>query len=175
MLKRKDDKGTAFTNWVRTEIKLDPDLGYVATDIDLIWKNTIDDKYMIIEEKRWMHEPSKCQWKLLEHEHILHLKDDNYLGLHLLQTTKNGVPEENDRIFWDRKEITREELIEKLRFVNVQRNSFDRVRDEAITEIIEVNETDETDEDDNEDLFNLIDEDNLVFDVTDVTDVTGEE
>jgi len=113
MTKQRFDKhSTEFGLWVRIPEELDSKKGFVATNIDFFWKNWITGKFMIIEEKRYMSEPAKFQHYIFQQLHNAFKNDSNYLGFHLLQFEKTSP--EDGRIYWDKKEITKEKLIELL-------------------------------------------------------------
>lgn len=112
------NKFTKFSLWLRKQKELDSsrEKGYVATDLDFVWRNYLTGKWMLIEEKTYMAEPSSNQkesFRLL-HGCIIKSGDKNYKGLHLIQF-EHETPEDG-KIFLNRKEITKEELFEFLTF-----------------------------------------------------------
>ena len=116
MTRKRDDKySTQFGLWLREQKAIDSKLGFRATDLDYLWDNYLTGEWMLIEEKRRMHEityPQREQFKKL-HKAI---SDEKYKGFHLLQFEKESP--EDGMIFLNKVEITKEELIKFLRFGN---------------------------------------------------------
>lgn len=116
---RRNTGGTPFSNWLRRQKELDSKFGFVTTDIDYLWYNYKTKEYMIIEEKRYNSEMSKCQKELYMILHNNCLDDINYKGFYKIvfeQTSpENGSIKINDLI------VTQTQLIEFLQF----RKSFD--------------------------------------------------
>ena len=125
-MQRRDNQGTEFTNWVRTPEELGSNKGYIATDIDLVWENYKKKLFMLLEEKSHLLEPSFCQWKQFRRRHIINLPKEEYMGFHIIQFENLGP--EDGRIFLDRKEISKERLISFLKFEDIDRNSFYKIR-----------------------------------------------
>ena len=111
---RGDNYSTEFGLWTREQDEIDSSLGYVATDIDWMWRDYNTDKFMFIEEKRYMSKPEFWQKKSFRIIHKNCIKDTNYKGFHLLQF-ENTSPEDG-KIYLDNNEITRDYLIKFLRF-----------------------------------------------------------
>jgi protoporphyrinogen oxidase len=119
--KRKDEHSTEFGLWIREQDSVDSYKGYRNYNLDVIWwkKKGFEkqpEMWMLIEEKRHMAECSKDQaltytWL---HNKIKLLNDETYKGIHLLQFEKTNP--EDGKIYWDRKEVTKEQLIEILQF-----------------------------------------------------------
>lgn len=110
---RIDDKSTEFGLWLRKQKEIDSDLGYLATNIDYMWKNYNSDYWMLIEEKRKCTEIKNWQNQMFEtlDKAII---DKNYKGFHKI-IFENTCPEDG-KIWLDTKLITKEQLIEFLRF-----------------------------------------------------------
>lgn len=111
---RNDKHSTPFGLWIREQNEIDSSLGFVTTDIDYLWENYKTGDWMMVEEKRFMSEcpfSQKAQLKSLNHR-IIH--DPKFKGIHLLQFERTSP--DDGRIYWDRKEITRDQLIQLLRF-----------------------------------------------------------
>lgn len=106
---------TEFNLWVRNHPELDKTLGYMGTDIDLMHFNSIDDKWMILEEKRY-------GWWVKPAQHLMlgvlnracARGDKNYRGLHQL-VFENTNPEDG-KIQVNNKDISKEDLIKFLKF-----------------------------------------------------------
>jgi hypothetical protein len=114
---RYDDKGTEFGDWLRVQPALDSRHGYIATNLDYVWGNYKTGKWMLIEEKRFMGDVSLAQRTLLKKVHEACKADPNYLGMKLLQFEQRQPSD--GRIYWNRKEISQEQLIEILKMENV--------------------------------------------------------
>jgi len=69
---------------------------------------------MLVEEKRYNSKPNFAQHNLFKIIHKVACNDSNYRGMHLL-VFENTSPDDG-KIFLDKKEITRDELIKFLRF-----------------------------------------------------------
>ena len=112
--KRNDSHSTEFGLWLREQKDIDSKLGYVATNLDYIWCNYKNKLWMLIEEKRYGSSPKLYQKELFRTLHKCCLHDSNYRGIHLLVFEKTNP--EDGKIFWDKVQITKEQLINKLRF-----------------------------------------------------------
>ena len=106
-------KGSPFSEWLREQPEIDSKLGYVTTDIDYVWRDYNTGLFLLIEEKCRMGEPDYPQ---METFRILNksIESDNYRGIHLVQF-ENTSPDDG-AVFLDRKEITKQELLDFLRF-----------------------------------------------------------
>jgi hypothetical protein len=113
--KRRDSHSTEFGLWLREQTELDSKLGYVATNIDYIWYNYKNKLWMLIEEKRYGGLPRLYQKQLFKTLHRACRSDPNYRGIHLL-VFENTSPDDG-LIWWDKVLITKEQLINKLRFL----------------------------------------------------------
>ena len=111
---RGDNYSTEFGLWTREQDEIDSSLGYVATDIDWMWRDYNTDNFMFIEEKRFMKDIEFWQKKSFDIIHKKFVGDKKYKGFHLLQF-ENTNPEDG-KIFLNRKEITKEQLINFLKF-----------------------------------------------------------
>jgi len=79
-----------------------------------MWQNYKTGEWMLIEEKRFMSDVRKWQRCMFNSIHKSCRGDGNYKGMHLLQF-ENTSPEDG-RIFLNRVEITKDELLRFLRF-----------------------------------------------------------
>lgn len=111
---RRDKHSTEFGLWLRQQNEIDSALGFLATNIDYMWCNYKTGAWMLIEEKRHGKLVRPWQRQLFKklHEACKNAKD--YKGFHLL-AFENTSPEDG-KIFLDRKEITKADLIKFLRF-----------------------------------------------------------
>ena len=106
---------TRFSEWVRMQKELDSRSERIrAYNVDFIWLKEDTGKWMLLEEKCRMSEPKAGQWAALKRlDTAIH--DPDYCGLHLIQFEKE-YPDDGGRIYIDKKEVTKEELIKFLRF-----------------------------------------------------------
>lgn len=131
---RRDGKGTPFTNWIRCQPGLESALsvGYVGSDVDLIWYNYRLAMLMLIEEKCFMAEvnPSQEAVQSLLHQALsFALSHDDltfhslrkpippkvtYCGYHLIQFEKTGP--EDGAIFIDGTQVRKPQVISFLQF-----------------------------------------------------------
>ena len=111
--KRYDSHSTEFGLWLREQAAIDSSLGFVATNLDYIWANHKTGAWMLIEEKRHGSNPTYSQRELFKVLHGACKDAPGYRGIHLL-TFENTSPDDG-HIYWDRQEITREQLITILR------------------------------------------------------------
>lgn len=111
---RYDDKSTEFGLWLREQKELDSKLGFVATNIDYVWRNYRTKDFMIIEEKRYLGKSTFAQKQIFHLINWICKKHPKYKGFHYLKFEKTNP--EDGRIFLDNQEISKEELIEFLKF-----------------------------------------------------------
>ena len=105
---------TPFSDWLRHQAELDSKLGYIATNLDYIWSNFKTKEWMAVEEKRYGADASWSQKQLFKMLHKVCKLDKNYRGIHLIQFEKESPDDGWIKI--DRKLVTKEELIDFLRF-----------------------------------------------------------
>ena len=106
-------KGSPFSEWLRKQPEIDSKLGYVTTDIDYVWRNYKTGLFRILEEKCRMQEPTYPQrttYKILNKSIV----NPHYRGLYLVQF-ENESPDDG-AIYLNGKEITKQELLDFLRF-----------------------------------------------------------
>jgi len=115
MTKRRfDAHSTEFGLWLREQPEIDSSRGYVATNVDYIWKNYDTLDWMIIEEKRHGSQPKNWQTSIFLQLDALCKANPHYHGFHVL-VFENTSPD--DGLIWlDGKEIVRDELIAFLQF-----------------------------------------------------------
>ena len=111
--KRIDGHSTEFGLWLREQKQIDSSLGFVATNLDYVWKNFKTGDWMLIEEKRFSGKVTFSQRKLFTHLHKS-IQDKKYHGIHLI-TFENTSPEDG-KIYLDNREITKDELLRFLSF-----------------------------------------------------------
>jgi len=101
--------------WLRIQPEIDSKLGYIATNLDYIWENYKTGDWMLIEEKRYMADVTWSQKKQYEKLYKnIEKNKSKFRGIHLIQFEKTSP--EDGKIFLDRKEITKKELIKFLMF-----------------------------------------------------------
>ena len=113
---RYDVHSTEFGLWLRKQKELDSSQGFIATNIDYVWRNYKTKKWILIEEKRYMSKPAFYQEEIFNLLKYVCSKDNNYNGFYLIQF-ENTSPD-NGRIYLNHQEITKEKLIKFLRFEN---------------------------------------------------------
>lgn len=112
--KRRDEHSTEFGLWLREQRQLDSGLGYVATNIDYVWENYKTGAWMIIEEKRYRSQPKFYQKRIFERLDRYCKQDKVFHGVHVL-VFENTSPDDG-KIYWDGKQITKDQLLELLTF-----------------------------------------------------------
>jgi hypothetical protein len=111
---RFDNHSTEFGLWLRKQKEIDSELGFITTNIDYMWRNYKTNQWMFIEEKRHGSQPREWQRKMFKIINGLCKLDINYKGFHLL-VFENTNPDDG-KIWLDKKEINKEELIRFLIF-----------------------------------------------------------
>ena len=112
--KRIDSHSTEFGLWLREQPEIDSALGYIATNIDFMWRNYKSKLWMLIEEKRYMSQVKKWQMQMFKLIDMFCSADKNYRGFHVL-TFENSSPDDG-KIYLDGAGITKRELLDFLRF-----------------------------------------------------------
>lgn len=113
--KRFDNCSTQLGIWLREQKEIDSSLGYIATNIDYVWRNYKTGKWMLIEEKRFMSSVKKWQQEIFNLLTWCSKHHPKFCGFHIIQFEKTSP--EDGRIFLDGKEINKHDLIEFLKFV----------------------------------------------------------
>jgi hypothetical protein len=111
---RRDGGSTEFGLWLRRQPEIDSNLGYIASNIDYVWKNWKADTFMLIEEKRYGWAPKHYQWKIYEHIDSLLAGSKGYYGFHLL-IFENTNPDDG-KVWLDGDYITSGDLVEFLQY-----------------------------------------------------------
>lgn len=111
---RYDGHSTEFGLWLRQQTEIDSRLGFVATNVDFVWKNYKTGQWMFLEEKR--HGARIRWWQQQLFTMIDQACKDvaGYQGFHVL-TFENTNPEDG-RVYLDYKEITKTQLVQFLHF-----------------------------------------------------------
>jgi hypothetical protein len=111
---RKDKHSTEFGLWLREQKDIDSSLGFISTNIDYVWRNYKNNKWMLIEEKRYMSKVEFWQKEIFDLLDLCSKRDNNYYGFHLLQF-ENTNPDDG-KIYLDGKLIDKDHLIRFLKF-----------------------------------------------------------
>jgi len=112
--KRFDSNSTEFGLWLREQSEIDSSLGFVATNVDYVWRNYKTGEWMLIEEKRFGRKPRFYQEEIFQLLDWCARHHPKYHGFHVL-SFENTNPEDG-RIYLDDSEIIKEQLIQFLRF-----------------------------------------------------------
>ena len=118
--KRFDSHSTEFGLWLREQKNIDSSLGYIATNIDYVWRNYKTGQWMLIEEKRYMSKVKRWQQEIFDLLDWCSKHHPKFHGFHTLQFEKTSP--EDGAIFLDGQRITKENLINFLQF---KRNASD--------------------------------------------------
>lgn len=111
---RNDSHSTEFGIWLREQKEIDSELGYIATNIDYVWKNYKSGLWMFIEEKRYTSQPKTWQKQMFSMVHKSALSDKNFRGFHLI-VFENTSPDDG-KIWINNIEVTKAQLIAFLQF-----------------------------------------------------------
>jgi hypothetical protein len=117
--KRNDTHSTEFGLWLREQQQLDSSLGFLATNLDYMWRNYKTGIWLMIEEKRYKQKPRQWQLEMFRLLDSAAQSDPLYRGFYILRF-ENSSPE-NGRMVLTRldgtpREITKEQLIAFLAF-----------------------------------------------------------
>lgn len=115
---RKDSHSTEFGLWLRNQPELDSKKeGFIATNIDYMWRNYKTNEWMLIEEKRYKDSGSDVsQWQRQMFVIIDKAckNDPDYKGIHLVHFEKTSP--DDGKVYLDRSPVNKEQLIKFLRF-----------------------------------------------------------
>ncbi len=111
---RYDEHSTEFGLWLRKQKEIDSKSGFVATNVDFVWRNYKTGRWMIIEEKRYMCDLTFAQEEIYKTLTKCCKNDPNFQGFYLLQFERTS-PEDGE-IVLNGKQITNDELIKFLQF-----------------------------------------------------------
>ena len=132
---RYDNHGTEFGTWIRKPKEIQSNIGFVATDLDYIWRNYKTRQFMFIEEKRYMSEMTFPQKRTFKMIHNMAVNNNKYLGFHLIQFEFTN-PDDGD-IYWNYKKITTDDLIQKLQFKNLDSAGLFGCRQKSLDDLLE--------------------------------------
>jgi hypothetical protein len=111
--KRWDEHSTEFGLWLRERKEIDSSLGYVATNVDYMWRNYKTGKWMLIEEKRFMAKVKRWQQEMFKLLTWCAKHHPRFRGFHVIQFEKTSP--QDGKIFLDGTEISEHDLIEFLK------------------------------------------------------------
>lgn len=112
--KRFDSHSTEFGLWLRKQKSIDSSLGYIATNVDYVWRNYKTGDWMLIEEKRYMSKVKRWQQEIFDLLAWCSQHHPKFCGFHTLQFEKTSP--EDGAIFLDGQKITKKDLINFLQF-----------------------------------------------------------
>ena len=105
---------SAFSAWLMYPPWNAKEEGFTNNDIDILIKNYNTNEWMFIEEKTRGILPNNYQLKVFKHIHDS-IIDNKYRGYHLIVFSES-TPDNSKHIILDNKVISRDDLIEFLRF-----------------------------------------------------------
>jgi hypothetical protein len=117
--KRRDNHSTEFGLWLREQKDIDSKKGFIASNLDYIWRNYKTGNWMLIEEKRRRVDMKPWQRKIFETLHNAAKSDKNYRGFYFIQF-ENTSPDDG-RMWINYKERTKRDWIALLKFEAEQR------------------------------------------------------
>ena len=112
--RRYDNHSTEFGLWLRERGELDSAYGYIATNLDYIWRNYNTGKWMLLEEKRHGAYLRRWQREIFDMLDKLARADPNYCGFHVLRFSQTSP--DDGTIHLDGQEISTSQLLAFLRF-----------------------------------------------------------
>lgn len=111
---RNDSHSTEFGLWLREQKEIDSSLGFVATNVDYLWRNYKTGCWMLIEEKRYGSIAKYPQTEMFSLLDRACKNDPKYKGFHYL-IFENTSPEDGS-ITLDGQQISKDDLIKFLKF-----------------------------------------------------------
>lgn len=112
--KRIDEHSTEFGLWLRYQPEIDSSIGYIATNIDYMWRNYKTGQWMLIEEKRHNAQVKPWQRQMFDILNWCGKKHPRFYGFHTIVFENTGP--EDGKIFLDGKLVSKEQLIKFLMF-----------------------------------------------------------
>jgi len=112
--KRNDNHSTEFGLWLREQKVIDSKKGFLASNLDFIWTNYKNKKWLLIEEKRYMAKIKQWQRKMFITLHNAAKNDSNYQGFYFIQFEKTSP--EDGKIYINHELRTKKELLDLLLF-----------------------------------------------------------
>jgi len=112
--KRRDDSGTEYGKWTREQPGLDSALGFVATNIDWVWRNYKTGLWMLKEEKRHRWLPKIYQVQMYQLVDACCRSSADYRGFHVVVFEETSP--DDGWVYLDGAYITKSELVQFLQF-----------------------------------------------------------
>ena len=112
--KRYDAHSTEFGLWLRDQDEIASARGFVATNVDYLWRNYRTRQFMLLEEKRYGASVKFPQTECFAVLDRACQSADGYEGFHVIRF-ENTSPDDG-RMWLDDAEIDRAALIRFLRF-----------------------------------------------------------
>jgi len=113
-VKRYDKHSTEFGLWLREQEEIDSGKGYLATNVDFMWKNWKTKQWMLIEEKRYNSDCKQWQVRMFNLLNKCAQCSQHFYGFHLLQFEKTSP--EDGLMYLNKREITKKDLLDFLQF-----------------------------------------------------------
>lgn len=113
---RRDNHSTEFGLWLRDQKEIDSKLGFIATNIDYVWRNYRTGNWMLIEEKRYGQKLKFYQQEVFDLLNWCCKYHPKFRGFHTIVFEKTSP--DDGTITLDGKIVSREQLISFLRFDN---------------------------------------------------------
>lgn len=105
---------TRFAIWLLQQPELDSNLGFRASDLDLIWENEQQNLWMILEVKCLGRSLPRFQAKIIKRLHDLASADPTYLGAHTIVFQRTNP--EDGKTYLDGREVDQDLLRQFLEF-----------------------------------------------------------
>ena len=106
---RRDSHSTEFGLWLREQPIIDSNKGYLATNIDYMWRNYRTGQWMLIEEKRHNCQPKRWQLEMFKVINWCAKHHPKFRGFHII-VFENTNPDDG-KIFIDGVLKTKDELL----------------------------------------------------------------
>ena len=114
-IQRSDLHSTEFGLWLRNQKEIDSNNGYIATNIDFMWRNNRNKQWMLIEEKRHNSSCKPWQKEMFDLIDKQCKNDPNYCGFHII--TFEFTNPDDGHCWLDGILINKEKLIQFLMFM----------------------------------------------------------
>ena len=111
---RRDGHSTEFGLWLREQQEIDSKLGFVATNIDYVWRNYKTGDWMLIEEKRYGQKVKFYQQEVFDLLNWCCKHHPKFCGFHTIVFEKTSP--DDGAISLDGQTVSREQLISFLKF-----------------------------------------------------------
>jgi hypothetical protein len=120
--KRRDDHSTEFGLWLREQPEIDSQRGFIASNIDYIWRNYKTGEWMLIEEKRYGRDCAHWQRELFAILDNAARHDPKYRGFYFIRFEQTNP--DDGRIWINSELATKESLLRLLQFQDVKTGDF---------------------------------------------------